>query len=558
LVLIFVFFPFFTGGIWIKRPHLFIELTDVGLSVGVVGLLALILKIFLNTPIEESWTLSVVKSAWSAWGQELEKAPHRTLAVASGLTAVLWSASSLIRHETLNSHAFDLGIFTNAVWNIVHGYGPFSSVKGGISLLIDHQSPLLMASAPFFYLFPHAETLLVVQALGLAVGAIPLFYLGRQYKTGAWTAALPILYWWWLPLRNANAFEFHPEVFMLPLFLCAIVGLQSTRRVSRFWGVLAFLFALGAKESAGAVACGVGVGWFLGAGPGETRAFTRKLGIAVALVGVATFVFDVKIVPRFFGVEYAYQDMYSQYGGGVGNILIAPFLKPDLFIEQIFGPQRPKFLFWTLAPLGFLPLLNPRAFFAAIPGYLMLFLSVGEHRVNLDYHYAIEPAVGLFWALPGGCVAFVQWSQRFAPERKSMALFALLFLMAATSGRGELTRMRRNIAYPHTDWIVSKFIPCVEPALSLSASEVLVPHLASRHWVHALDSIVDDIPKPVACVIEDRSIGNFPMMAGDYEQLGKSLKALGYHSAYSCGELHVFAQPGAECLRCHPECPELE
>ncbi|MDR3607301.1 MAG: DUF2079 domain-containing protein [Oligoflexia bacterium] len=449
------------------------------------------------------------------------------------------SAASVLRHLSFDSHAYDLGIFTNALWNIAHGHGFFSSVKDGISLLSDHQSPLLALFAPIFRIFPDPVVLLVFQGVGLAAGAFPLYRLARQYEAGEWSAALPLFYWAWLPLRNANAFDFHPEVFMLPLFLAAIAGLQSPRGRSRVLGAIAFMLALGAKESAGPVAFGIGLSWLLGAGPSQTRDWTRKLGAVAAMLGLAVFVFDIKVVPAqvLSASRYAYEGLYEQYGGGLTGILLAPVRMPALFFSQLFGHERLKFLFWTLAPLGFLPLLNWRALPAALPGYLMLFLSAGSHRVNLQYHYAIEPGVGLFWALPGACAVLRRWQPR-APRRKIWATALVIFIAACTFGRGEMTRIRREWPDAYDRWRVSKFIPCVDPDLSLAVTDAELPHLATRAWVHLPNSRVDGSGKPVSCVVLDRE--HFDVSA--------------YQRVYACGGLEVYAWGGAHCMRCDPGC----
>jgi uncharacterized membrane protein len=160
-------------------------------------------------------------------------------------------------------------------------------------------------------------------------------------------------------MRNANAFDFHPEVFMLPLFLWAFAAFVSPRPLVKALGVVALVAALGAKESAPVVAVGIGIAWAL------TGA--RWQGVALAAAGVALFFFDVKVVPRMFGDDYGYLNLYGRFGGGIGDVLLAPFTQPGYFFSQLINAERLNFLFWTLAPLGFLPLFDWRAALAAAP-----------------------------------------------------------------------------------------------------------------------------------------------------------------------------------------------
>ena len=179
----------------------------------------------------------------------IERSGPRPLWVVAAVVGIGMFCVSLLRHWALDSHGYDLGIFTNVMWNLVHGNGYLSSVKNGINLFADHQSPTYWLLAPLFWLVPRPETLLFVQALGLAAGGPALYYLARRrFGAGHWApAALPWLYWAYLPTRNANAFDFHPEVFMLPLFLWAFVGFASERRWAK------------ARGTTGSFACSAGV-----------------------------------------------------------------------------------------------------------------------------------------------------------------------------------------------------------------------------------------------------------------------------------------------------------
>src|SRR6267143_360877 len=347
-------------------------------AVPLVAIVAVAVRRWSREPWERSFFFRHGAKLAQAWLDALERSPGRTLWSAAGVVAALFLWVSLLRHRALDSHGFDLGIFTNAIWNLTHGNGYVSSVKGGINLFSDHQSPLFWALAPLFWVIPRPETLLFAQAFGLAAGGAALFYLARaQLGREHWApAALPWLYWSYLPLRNANAFDFHPEVFMLPLFLWAFAGFASERRWARGLGFLALVAALGAKESAAVVAFGIGVAWALSSGAGSRR--DRWSAVALAAAGAALFFFDVKVVPRFFSGDYAYMGLYQRFGDGIGDVLLAPFTQPVYFFSQLFNQERLNFLFWTLAPLGFLPLFHWRGAVAALPPYLMLFLTEGD------------------------------------------------------------------------------------------------------------------------------------------------------------------------------------
>lgn len=82
-VLVLIIFPFVTGGVWIQRPGLFIELADLGVPVLLVSILALILKLGFKAPLEKGRIVEVSLRLWAWWVQSLERFPRLTLWVAS-------------------------------------------------------------------------------------------------------------------------------------------------------------------------------------------------------------------------------------------------------------------------------------------------------------------------------------------------------------------------------------------------------------------------------------------------------------------------------------------
>jgi uncharacterized membrane protein len=515
------------------------------LSVLVVALVAVAVRRSTQEPWERSFFVRLGKRIARFWLDALERSPRRTLWIAAGAVGTVLFAVALARHRGFATHGTDLGHFTNAMWNLTNGHGYVSSIKNGANVFTDHQSPTFWLLAPLFWLVPRPETLLFAQSFGLAAGGPALYYLGRaRFQSGHWVnTALPWLYWCYLPLRNANAWDFHPEVLMLPLFLWAFVGFASGRRWAKALGFAALIAALGAKESAPVVAVGIGIAWALTGG--------RWKGVALAVAGVALFFFDVKVVPRLFGAEdYAYMGHYQRFGGGIGDLLLAPFTQPAYFFSQIINAERLKFLFWTLAPLGFLPLFHWRVAFAAVPVYLMFFLTAGDQRVDIQFYYGVEPGAALFLALPFGLAAF---SRRFG---WTCAGVWMLCWAVAAFGPGELARPRLYQPAQNARWMANEVIPCLDPQAPMAATDRLMAHLATRHWIAYPDKLQGPAGAPVSCVVTDRELGgNWPLGRGGLERVLAGLPGRGYREAWRCGNLSVHELEGKTCLRCAPSCP---
>lgn len=547
---ILVAFPLFTGGVWVKTPSYSVELAELGVPVLIAALVALICQVSFRQNLTQGFWAKLGIGAWQKWKSALGKNENRMLWLGAFTFGTLWSTVALRRHWSFDSGASDLGIFTNAIFNLSFHDQYVSSLKDGMNLLIDHQSPIFWLFAPIYRIFPKSETLLIIQAFALAFGAPAVYKISKQYAASTWAAALPWLYWLYLPIRNANRFDFHPEVLMLPLFLWGIWASQEKRPLSRALGILFLLLALGAKESAGPVAAAIGLVWILGVFKTKNT-YLRILGLSMIVLGAGVFYFDTQWVPKLLGGQYPYQGNYAHFGDSLKDVILAPFVQPVTFIKYVLGPARLKFLFWTLAPLAFLPFLGWPALLVAIPGYLMLFMSSGDHRVNPLYHYGIEPAVGLFWA------SAMAQSKNLPKSWTNYWPVWCLFWVLGAHGRSEIFSLRINRADSHHQWLRTEFLPKVSDTLSVAASGSLVPHLANRFWAHHLPRIQTPGRDAVDCVIYDPQVDNWPLSTEEIDPMLARLREQAYKEVFRCESLRVWQATAAResCLRQTPICP---
>jgi hypothetical protein len=109
----------------------------------------------------------------------------------------------------------------------------------------------------------------------------------------------------------------------------------------------------------------------------------------------------------------------------------------------------------------------------------------------------------------------------------------------------------------HKQWLAREALPCLDKEAAMAASDVLVPHLATRRWI-SYPYLLEQKPSgdPVACVVTDLSSGmdNWPLGRGGTERVLSSLPALGYREAYRCGAFSVHERAASGCLRCTPRC----
>ena len=167
---------------------------------------------------------------------------------------------------------------TQAVWATAHGHPlAVTNLEGEqTSRLGSHVDPILVAFAPLWWIWPSPSMLLAAQAIAIALGALPVFWLARKHL-GSERAALgfALAYLLYPAVQWLTLAEFHPVALACPLLLYAFWYLDEDRLVP--FAAFAGLAAL-TKEEIPLVIAGMGI-WY---------ALSRKryrIGGAIAGVG---------------------------------------------------------------------------------------------------------------------------------------------------------------------------------------------------------------------------------------------------------------------------------
>ena len=102
---------------------------------------------------------------------------------AMGAFAVAFSALSIGRQRAFNTGRFDMGNMTQAVWSTAHGHFlQVTNLSGEqTSRLGSHFDPILALLAPLWLAWSSPDMLVTVQAIAVALGALPIFWLARKH-----------------------------------------------------------------------------------------------------------------------------------------------------------------------------------------------------------------------------------------------------------------------------------------------------------------------------------------------------------------------------------------
>ena len=129
-----------------------------------------------------------------------------------GASALILFACSSLRHALFQSGAFDLGIYDQVVYLMSQGQPPISSFLG-FHHLGNHAAWAVYFLSLLYKIYPDVHWLLAVQAVALALGALPMWHLARGAgQTEQQAVAMAAVYLLYPLVFNVNLFEFHPEV----------------------------------------------------------------------------------------------------------------------------------------------------------------------------------------------------------------------------------------------------------------------------------------------------------------------------------------------------------
>src|SRR5262249_35558746 len=141
----------------------------------------------------------------------------------------------VLHYVVFKTARFDLGNMVQAIWNTQHGHFLEGTTLDGhqMSRLGAHVDPFLLLFAPLMWIWSSPLWLPILQALGVASGALPVFWLARKHlsssRAGAHFAFAYLLY----PATQFNAFtvtsSFHAVSLAVPLVLYAIWFLDEDR-----------------------------------------------------------------------------------------------------------------------------------------------------------------------------------------------------------------------------------------------------------------------------------------------------------------------------------------
>lgn len=370
------------------------------------------------------------------------------------MVAIL-SAAAIARWHVW-SYGDDLGTFAQVIDNAFHGFtdGP----EAGTHFRF-HWSPILATLWPIVALTRSALSLQFVQAILVALAALPLAAIVRSYSDESWSFRVALLALIYPPLLAAAFLEFHALAFY-PVLALALIWAADRARWS--WFALFALLAIMVREDAtiDLVVVGVVLGivglvkrtastqrGLLAGQPREPRRLAIA-GFALAAAGVAVLAFYFTLTQRLGGwLPSAFYD-YA-FAQGPVQVALSVFTHPIALFHAVFTFGRFTYLLEAFLPLALLPLLT-RWTWLAVPGLAGVLLASMEMVWRMGYQY---PLLWAPWLLLAAAWALVRLretrGERFATRWWTAAISICAIVLVAFDPMHPLHYLRAE-PYQHT------------------------------------------------------------------------------------------------------------
>lgn len=154
------------------------------------------------------------------------------LAAAAGIWFLFTASMTILRYRLNYASAYDFGIFSQMYYYMDKGLTPLTTCErdGLLSHFAVHLSPVFYVLLPFYKLVPRPETLLVLQALLVISGIIPLCLLTRFLRfTRLQTLCFGLMYCAYPAFMGGCFYDFHENKFLTVIILWTMYFLETGR-----------------------------------------------------------------------------------------------------------------------------------------------------------------------------------------------------------------------------------------------------------------------------------------------------------------------------------------
>ena len=392
---------------------------------------------------------------------------------------VLYSSLSVLRHRTYHSFGFDLALYDQIFWNTTQGRLFESTMTQAMAVphsqLGDHFTPIFFVIVPFYFAYPHPETLLVIQTLALTLGAWPIYLLAKLKLAPGYALVWVLVYFLFIPLAHINLYDFHETALSVAPLGFALFFLERGRHLW-FLAFLAVTFLV--KEEMALIGAGFGLYVLLG---------KRRWGLGLGVLAGSVVAFEAILqvaIPHFAGGRsFPYiADRYAVVGGSPIGIVRTLITDPIRIARAVLQPKKVSYVIGIFGPVLGLSAIAGWAAVLVLPALSYTLLSSYEPQFSFTKQYS-APLIPL--VVGTSIIAMAKLPKLVQPYvATGVVLSSLLFSWAY----GDLPFSRRfDTSLFETQARYASFLPALNqigPDDRVSAENGIPSHLSERRYIY--------------------------------------------------------------------------
>jgi len=371
-----------------------------------------------------------------------------------------------------DQNAYDMAIPDQGIWLLSRFHSPFVTVMGK-NLFGDHTSFIFLLLVPVDWIYPHSAALLVIQAVVIAAGAIPIYLLAQHLlKSTVLATCFAGAYLLSPALQQGNLEQFHVEAFEASLLALAIYAAVVWRPRLLLVSIALLLLC---KQDVAIYTIPIGL-WV---------AFRRKPGVGTAIIAGSL---AVGLLDNFVIVPALLNGIPTTYGGwipfgGLHGFIEVMIRKPGQLWVYLTSQGRPWYLWQMIFSTGLAFLVVPEIALLAILALGENVISNFPYQHQIIYHYSMPPVAILV------CGSIYAVSRLSSARRRVLATVAVtLCALWSCVLWGAVSFSDHAVSSPNPslpgDVAIRHLLAQIPPNAVISAANNYVPNLDHRTQIY--------------------------------------------------------------------------
>ena len=464
------------------------------------------------------------------------------------LYVVYLSIVVVYKVKTFDGSTFDIGIFSQMFHRMSTDLTAITTLERDrvLSHFAVHISPIFYLMLPFYKVFPHVETLEVLQIWVVFSGVIPLRLLLKNLNLSKPINSLIIAWFILIPvMTTAGGYHLHENCFLVPLIIWLFYFIVSEQK----WKILLVtLLLLFVKEDAFIYVVSIGL-YFLFQKRFSLSSQTKKwIILADFILPVLYFALGLYLLNTYGegGMVSRFEPYLLEGENGILSVLKNLILHPTYVFSKLLIAKKLGYLFFVLAPLAFLPLVqrNWSNYLLCLPLIVINLLPDWPYQYDIGFQYSYGSQTLLFIM---ALLALEDLKERkFISEKMTLAMVTVGIIMSGTLLHHFTHNWSFNIGYYFQNQekfdIMRYTLESLPEEASVLTEGGYTPALRNHQYLYDIfyhnqrkaDSTIDFL------VIPREQKGKNKV----YDSLIASYESLGYkESKYATKELFILEKP---------------